>query len=152
MLKAISEWFQEQIGQSQQHDQQSTVELATAVLLYEIMRADEKFEEAEQLAFNALLEGHFSLQPDAVQLLVEASKHEAKHAVDFQTYTRVINQQCNVDEKRKILHMLWRLAYADRHIDVHESHLIRRISDLLHIPHSEFIQTKLTIIDANQAN
>ena len=34
-------------------------------------------------------------------------------------------------------------AFADGEVDKYEEHLIRRISDLLHVPHRQFIAAKL---------
>jgi uncharacterized tellurite resistance protein B-like protein len=38
--------------------------------------------------------------------------------------------------------MLWQLAYADQTIDKFEEHLIRKLAELLHVPHKHFIQAK----------
>ena len=35
------------------------------------------------------------------------------------------------------------MAHADERLHKYEEHLIRRIADLLHVRHSEFIATKL---------
>ena len=43
--------------------------------------------------------------------------------------------------------MLWRVAVADGEISKYEDYLIRKIADLIHLPHSEFIRAKLTVID-----
>jgi len=148
MLKSVTEWFSNQFEPQQKHTNQShTVELATAVLLYEIMRADEKFEESERRVYRSILTSRFSLSDEEVQALIEMTEQKADYASDFQQFTRVLNEKCSAQEKRAILDSLWLLAYADKNIDAHEEHLIRRIADLLHIPHSEFIQSKLKIID-----
>ena len=38
---------------------------------------------------------------------------------------------------------MWKLAYADGNVDKFEEFLIRKISDLLHIEHSDFINQKI---------
>jgi uncharacterized tellurite resistance protein B-like protein len=37
------------------------------------------------------------------------------------------------------------VAYADGELDKHEEHLMRRFSDMLHIPHRDWIQRKLSV-------
>ncbi|GAA6185478.1 TerB family tellurite resistance protein [Aliiglaciecola sp. NS0011-25] len=147
MFKALGDWFEQQLQQNEPVSEKHTVELATAVLLYEIMRADGKFEESEQLAYQTLLKRHFDLSANELDSLIKLSSDKAGQAVDYHQFTRTINQHCDVPEKLQILESLWRVAYADKHLDVHEIHLIRRISDLLHIPHSQFIQSKLKVTD-----
>jgi len=38
---------------------------------------------------------------------------------------------------------MWRVAYADGQLDKHEEGIIRRVADLLHIRHNEYIRCKL---------
>ncbi len=40
-------------------------------------------------------------------------------------------------------HPSWDARYADELLDKHEEHLIRRLADLLYVPHGRFIQGKL---------
>jgi uncharacterized tellurite resistance protein B-like protein len=39
--------------------------------------------------------------------------------------------------------LLWRVAYADTHLSAHEMHVIRKIADLLYVPHSAYIAAKM---------
>ena len=41
-----------------------------------------------------------------------------------------------------MVELLWRVAYADGDLDKYEEHLVRRIADLIHVPHSVFIRMK----------
>jgi uncharacterized tellurite resistance protein B-like protein len=38
--------------------------------------------------------------------------------------------------------MLWKVSCADGKIDAHEEHLVRKVADLLYVPHARFIQAK----------
>ena len=51
----------------------------------------------------------------------------------------------NYEDKLMLLRNLWRIAYADGYLDKYEEHLIRKISDLIHVSHSDFINIKLEI-------
>ena len=37
---------------------------------------------------------------------------------------------------------MWRVAFADGNVDKYEEHLIRRVHELLHLDHSDFIAAK----------
>jgi uncharacterized tellurite resistance protein B-like protein len=41
--------------------------------------------------------------------------------------------------------MMWRVAFADLNKDHHEEYLVRKVADLLHVPHSTFIRTRHTV-------
>ena len=38
---------------------------------------------------------------------------------------------------------MWTIAFADEEIDKYEEYLIRKISDLTYVSHSDFIKSKL---------
>ena len=114
MLKSLLQLFETKESEEQQ---KHTVELATAALLSEIIRADDNV--------------------------------TAEEAVDLVQFTKIINQTCDPDQKRDILEGLWAIAYADNQLAPIEEHTIRRISDLLHVPHSHFIKAKLRVSPEN---
>ena len=143
MLKRLSDWLQSQFEQPSEQQGVHQIEVATAVLFYEIMRADDAFEQAEREVYRQRLSSHFSLTDAELDELIANTTSEAHQAADFVQFTRIINQSCDAGQKRAILDSLWLLAYADGNLDPHEEHLIRRIADLLHLPHSQFIQSKL---------
>ena len=45
--------------------------------------------------------------------------------------------------KKRLIKSLWNVAFADGKLDKYEEHLIRKISDLIHISHSDFINQKI---------
>ena len=67
------------------------LQLATAVLLVEVMRADTAFEPAERRAVVQALHARFALADDEMQRLVELAEHTAHGATDYYTYTSRIN-------------------------------------------------------------
>ncbi|WP_339721642.1 TerB family tellurite resistance protein [uncultured Paraglaciecola sp.] len=143
MISSIQEWFKSHI-QADTNNSQHTIELATAVLLYEVMRADNKFEQLEHDNYRKQLEKHFSLTGEELNTLCELSQSHADDATDYQQFTSVINESYGLTEKRAVIDSLWSLAYADHELSPHEEYTIRKIADLLYIPHSQFIQSKLS--------
>ncbi|MEP0176038.1 MAG: TerB family tellurite resistance protein [Paraglaciecola sp.] len=142
MLSAINKWFTQRLELNEQSSKPS-IELATAVLLYEVMRADHKFEQSEVNNYQAQLNKHFSLSQSDLTALCDLTKTEAEDAIDYQQFTRVLNDFYGPDEKRNVLDSLWSIAYADHELSPDEEYTIRKIADLLYIPHREFIQSKL---------
>jgi uncharacterized tellurite resistance protein B-like protein len=45
---------------------------------------------------------------------------------------------------------MWQVAYADAEISAHENHLMRRIAELLHIAHGDYIAAKMRAKEAAQ--
>lgn len=124
-------------------DAQQQLQLATAVLLVEVMRADPELGVAERQAVVAALREKFTLAPDAMDRLVELAEHTARTASDFFQFTSVINDSFDQPQKIRIVEMMWQVAYADGHLDAHENHLIGKVAELLYVPHGQYIAAKM---------
>jgi uncharacterized tellurite resistance protein B-like protein len=144
MLKSVLALFQH--TPDDEASNQHTIEVATAALLCEIMRADRVISDDELATLKGILNQQFSLSTEELTLLVEQGQEKADNAVDLVQFTHVINKKCSVAQKDEMIRSLWRIAYADRRLDPIEEHMIRRIADLLYIPHRQFIRSKLEIL------
>ena len=144
MLSKLVNWFEEKTRQDEQAGRENSHEVATAVLLYELMRADGDFSAEEQSAYEHILRTRFTLDDTQLTELLDLTKDKAAEAVDFSQFTRVINDTCTPEQRRGIIDGLWKIAYADDVLDPEEEHMIRRVADLLYVSHSQFIQSKLS--------
>ena len=43
--------------------------------------------------------------------------------------------------------MLWRVALADSELDKHEDYLVRKVADLLYVPHQDLIRIRNRVSD-----
>src|SRR5207248_2931977 len=73
------------------------------------------------------------------ELVAEAT--EAEHeAIDLYHFTSLINRSLDEDGRRRIVEMMWEIAYADGRVSEFESNLIRRAADLLGISSRDRIE------------
>lgn len=119
------------------------LQLATAVLLVEVMRADPALGVGERQAVVAALREKFVLTDDALARLVELAEHTARTASDFHQFTSVINDGFAQEQKIRMVELMWQVAYSDGHLDAHENHLISKVADLLHVTHGQYIAAKM---------
>ena len=117
--------------------------LATAVLLVEVMRADPALGADERLAVVDALKAHFTLAKDELARLVDLAEAKARGSNDFFQFTNVINDRFSHEQKVRMVEFMWRVAFADGHLDAHENHLISKVAGLLHVTHGEYIAAKL---------
>lgn len=120
-----------------------TLQLATAVLLIEVMQSDVECAFEEQAAILNILKERFQLSDAEVKALTERGQHASRNANDLHQFTSLINRELELPEKIQIVEYLWQVAYADGHISAHENHLMRRLADLLHISHGDYIAAKM---------
>lgn len=123
--------------------EEHALQLATAVLLVEVMRAEPDVQPAERQAVLAALRRKFPLQPDELERLVELAEERSRTANDFFAFTSTLNERFSHPQKVRIIEFMWQVAYADGAIDANENHLISRVAGLLHVTHGEYIAAKL---------
>ena len=125
-----------------------TLELATAVLLVEVMRASAEIGDAERRAVLAALHDRFSLTADESARLLQLAQQTAREATDFFGFTSRINEAFGMEQKLRMIEHMWRVAYADGTLSAHENHVMWKVSDLLHIPHGAYVSAKMRARDA----
>lgn len=118
------------------------VQLATALLLVEVERADFSEDLTEHEESFRLVQDFFELSGEEAKLLIRDAREEADHAASLQAFTRRLHETLSVEEKHGVIEMLWRVALADDHLDKHEDHLVRKIADLLYISHGDLIRIR----------
>ena len=123
------------------------LQLATAALLIEVATIDQQFDKTEIDALQCILSSRFHLTTDTLEALIDNAKKASSEASSLFQFTQLINQHCDDNEKYKLACELWTVAYADGVLDKHEEHIVRRIADLIHLRHSDFIRSKLAIRD-----
>lgn len=118
------------------------LELACAALMFEVARADFAVDESERRAVHELLQAEFGLSQEEINAVTEEAADKADAATCLFEFTRAVNDLASADQKRTLIRMMWRVAMADNAISRYEEHLIRKVADLLYIPHADFIQAK----------
>lgn len=125
-----------------------SIELATAVLLVEVMRADPEISEPERESVLGALRRKFTMAEDELARIVELAHDASRQASDFHQFTSVLNRELGQDEKIRIVEQMWQVAYADGQLGAHENHVIARVAGLLHVTHGEYIGAKLRAKEA----
>ncbi len=117
--------------------------LATAALLFEVVRADGTVEEAERTVMRAAVQSTFDLPAGEIDELVLLAEEASKRAASLYEFTQAVNGAFSPAEKKRIVELLWLVAFADARKDPLEEHLIRKIAGLLGVSHPDFIDAKL---------
>jgi len=145
LLKALTEFFNRPFG-SEGPDEALTREqqlnLATAVLLIEVARADFSEDDVEIDAAASLLEAHLGMSAGDVRALIDEAQQHADRSASLQSFTRQLHEELSLAEKLRVIEMLWQVAHADSHLDKHEDHLIRKVAGLLYVSHADLIRIR----------
>ncbi len=122
--------------------QEHAYRLATAALLIEMTRADHDVKGIERDAVADAVRRAFELNSSETEELLALAEKEADHATSLYEFTRLINHHFDAEQKAHLVELLWHVALADGEIDKYEEHLVRKVADLIHVPHLSYVRAK----------
>ncbi|CAH0990517.1 hypothetical protein SIN8267_00609 [Sinobacterium norvegicum] len=139
MFKRLADLF----SPVEQEQQQDSLELAACALLLELSMADNTVTEAEIAVSQQAMEALFGLSHEAIEDITVIAKQRRSDSADLYSFTKLITEHYSAEQRRQFIYKMWLVAYADGELDKYEDSLIRKVSELIYVPHSAFIQTKL---------
>lgn len=118
------------------------LQIATAALLFEMMRMDDKITAAERDSVTTTLFRMFDLNAGQLKILMDLAEQEARQASGYYQFTSLINKSFDAPQKTQLLENLWCVAMSDGHLGAHETHLMRKIASLLYVGHADYVAAK----------
>ena len=140
MFRSISEFINNKLN-TEEGDSPSIekIQLATAVLMFEVIKSDNQVDDIEVENLNTLLEQEFNLNQQDLADLVELAKTTSEESISLHDFTRTVCENWNNDQRMQLLINLWIIAFADNKIDAHERHIIRKIASLLYLNDKQIV-------------
>lgn len=130
---------------NQRRQRPRDIRIATCALLLEMSNIDGEFSALERENIISILKGDFDLSDEHATTLLEASSEELKGSIDIWQFTNLINQNYSIEEKIRVVEMVWDVVYADGKLDKHEDYLVHKLATLLHLTHKQLIEAKLKV-------
>jgi uncharacterized tellurite resistance protein B-like protein len=148
MVNIIKKFFEKHISPSQKSPEnvsEHALQIATAALLVEMMRADAEISEDEQQTITATIKSKFNLTNQETNDLLQLAEEEIWESTGYFEFTSLMNKGFTYEQKKKVIEHLWDIAYADAILDKHEEYMVRKIAGLIHVSHRDFIEAKLRV-------
>jgi len=120
--------------------------IAIASLLCAVAYADHDTSEVELLAIEDSLRRLLGVDEAQLETLIGLAKEQVKQSTSIFDFTSQL-EDLSHQERIAVIEAMWRTAYADNHLDDIEEAIIRRVAGLIYVPHSEFIRTKLSVLE-----
>jgi uncharacterized tellurite resistance protein B-like protein len=149
MLRALKQFFDQNIVNDRSTEPEHALRVATAALLVEVVRIDgDRAPQERDVALRAVHE-KFGLPQAQADELLQLAEAEMATANDYYQFTSLINQHFSQPQKERMVELMWQVAYADAELSAHELHLMRKVAGLLHVPDSAYIAAKMRAKDAS---
>lgn len=120
--------------------------MAGALLMLEVASADFSLDENERSVLRQRLRKYFDGRGAEMDELIEHAMEQHDQSVSLHQQVDFINDRLDATEKRELIRDLWLMAYADGELHHYEEAVIRRLAELMYVPHVAFIKTKLEVI------
>jgi uncharacterized tellurite resistance protein B-like protein len=145
MFSALKEFLDEIIPDDRSAAQTAAppLRLTAAVLLVEVMRASDGISAHERVAAARFLADQFELPDEQMAPLIAQAERESKAAYDYFRFTQPLDDALPQDRKIALVEAMWKVAYADGHLDPQENAVIGKVADLLHVSHGDYIAAKM---------
>jgi uncharacterized tellurite resistance protein B-like protein len=152
VIDIVKTFFQKAPAEEvREEDKVQKIQVATCALLLEVANSDDEFSEIERENIVRILEENFRLSDKYAQELIDLAEKERKERIDLWGFTRLINENYSLEEKIKVIELVWKVIYADGKLDQYEDHLVHTLSKLLKLEHKQLIDAKLKIRDGGKA-
>ncbi len=155
MLKTFRQLSAALLGNGNEEQKQTSTEelhLAAAALMLEVATVDQNLDEREVNAVLKRLQQHLQLPEKTTHTLLDLAKEQQSKATSLYQFTHLINEHFSEEEKYSLIVDMWSVAYADNDIDKYEEYIIRRVAELIYVPHADFIRAKITVRERQPAN
>jgi len=146
MLDIIKRFFgPAESGDIAPSDPDRDLRVAVCALLVEMARIDEQFTKEEMTSILDILKDTYGLDREHADALVATADRELEESVDLWQFARRINENYAIEEKLKVIELMWRVVYVDGKMDAHEHYLMNKMKNLLRLSLDQLIEVKLAV-------
>jgi uncharacterized tellurite resistance protein B-like protein len=149
ILQSIGHFIGEVAGGRRQAEQfgESDYRLAAAALLVHVVTSDHEFDEAQRAKLVDVLAYRFELGQGEAEKLVAAAVKADREAVDLYHFTSVLDHALDEEGRRRVIEMMFEIAYTDGKLSEFEDNIIWRASELLNIPARDRVSIRRHVRD-----
>jgi uncharacterized tellurite resistance protein B-like protein len=119
------------------------LQLAAAVLMVSVVRADLESRQDEHHALQRAVGRALDLHEEAAALVVRVAEEALARGISFGALLQQIESECTLDQKRQLVESLWRIAFADAELAGHEEYLVRKVANKIGLSTADLVETKV---------
>ena len=125
--------------------------VVSTALLIRVATVDREMSQERRSKLHAILKSGFGLDDVAAAALIDAAAAAEQSATDLYHFTRRLNDMLDHDRRRRIVGMMWEMAYADGRVNEFAGNIIWRAADLLGVSSRERIDLRRRIAAESEA-
>jgi uncharacterized tellurite resistance protein B-like protein len=119
--------------------------VATAALLIRMACVDGELSEAKRGKLHAVVKSNLGLDDLTSLQLIDDAVVADRSAIDLYHFTRQLSAVLDDEGRRRVVKMMWEVAYGDESVNEVSSNIIWRVADLLGVPSRQRIELRQRI-------
>jgi uncharacterized tellurite resistance protein B-like protein len=147
LLQEIQEFIDKQwpkiVGEEARVIGRRRLQLAAAVLMVSVVRADRESRQDEHRALERAVGRALDLHADAAALVVRVAEDAVARGVSFGGLLLQLRDECTPEQKQQLVESLWRIAFSDAELAAHEEYLVRKIAIQLGLTTADLVETQV---------
>jgi uncharacterized tellurite resistance protein B-like protein len=153
MFDSLKQFFADVTGLASPHTfADDDYRLAAVALLIHVASADGVIDVAERRRISEVVETRFGLDGAAATELLAAAEASDREAVDFFHFTSLLKRSLDDEGRRKIVEMMWDVAYSDGTVHEFEDNIVSRVAELLGVSPRDRVTLKQKAAHADDAS
>jgi uncharacterized tellurite resistance protein B-like protein len=113
------------------------VTVAACALLLEIAHADDVFRPEERERIARHIHEEMGVPESELKEVFRLAEEERRGSVDLYHFTKLLSEHLSREQRLRLVEAIWGVVYSDGSLSEVESHLARRIAELLGFQHPE---------------
>lgn len=111
-----------------------SLQILVAALLVEAANRNDRIPEPERVAIRRILGERYGLTGTDLDQLLAAADRLNRDSVQLFRFTDGLSKNLDLEQRVRVIEMLWEVAYADGVLTADEDSLIRQVAGLLMVP------------------
>jgi len=145
LLEDVRRFFEQHVvGARQLEPEEHHLHVAAAALMLEVSRADYDIGDSERKAVGRALEMALDVPAERTAQIVGLAEQQVLLGTRVHEFARLIDERFSKVHKRRLVELLWRVAFADAELKAQEEYLVRKIAELIHVPFDDFLEAKIS--------
>ena len=126
--------------------------IAVSALMFRVVDADGTVRESERRRLRDLLAETYGRDAAGVEALAEAGRTADHGATDLYEHTSLLRRSLEMEERVRLIELLFELAYADQSLHEGEDATVKRIADLLGVDPRDRVLARRAVAERTGAS
>ena len=117
--------------------------ISATTLLLSITKVDDNIDNIEIKMVGIIIEDFFEINSKDIPSIIQISFENLKKSTDLYEFGKTLNENFTYQDKIDFICCMFEVGFSDGELYYLEEHMIKKISTILNVNHSDLIESKI---------